>query len=92
MAQFGVTNGYTRSATFKAAWQKIKRKGWTKSYPRGQKGEYSIWGAIQDSMRPDESLIDYQEAFIFKLGFHVDHWEVQRGRTKQQVLDLLRDM
>ena len=90
--KYGTTNGYVRTTTFKAAWQKIKRKGWTTTYPRGPKGEYSIWGAIKDSMRPDESLVDYQEAFIKKLGVHVDHWEVRRGRTKQEVLDLLRDM
>lgn len=92
MERYGATLGTTSTTTFKAAWQKIKRKGWSKNYPRGPKGEYSILGAIKDSMRHDESLVDYQEAFVKRLGFHVDHWESGRGRTKQEVLELLKSM
>lgn len=90
--RYGATNGFVRTATFKAAWTKIKRKGWTREHGRGPKGEYSIWAAIKESMRDDESIVDYQEHFLKHLGGHLDHWETKRGRTKQEVLDLLRDM
>lgn len=82
----------TSTKTYKAAAMRISKRGWKNMWPRGPEGQYMVLSAIKEVLPPDESIVDYQEAFLNRLGMHVDAWEAKRGRTQAEVLRLLRSM
>lgn len=77
---------------FRKAHNLIKKKGWVKGSNRGPKGEYCLLSAIEDSLDPGELFYDYVDVLMARLKIRPDSWQDRPGRTKSDVLRLLREM
>jgi hypothetical protein len=74
------------------AYRTIKRKGWVQRSNRGPKGEYCLLQAIEDNCHVKGEFMDFYDFLLGKLGLRPDLWNDKKGRTKEEVLALLRSI